>query len=424
MKRTILPPPPAPMPSLSHYATSSASSPSYFLTSPSISSAQFPPSPFAEDCHPVKKRKNLELPSFLSKTFSMICECPTHIASWNQEGTSFYVFNSKELSEKLIPQYFKHNNFSSFVRQLNFYGFQKVRSNTQPPNPKEEDTRILEFKHPFFQRDNPDLLSEIRRVGVPGGGAVVQQDYDILKCQITELASQVEYLTSTVHELKSILKRCRFDDGVTSSSKLPRLCQRWDTTLDEETLEMLMSLDRGPDDETGTVPASLSISLALTSCHSSLSEPPKSIRGAPYSHSVFKTDCLLSQKTRAEMHPNSSLHALDPLEHRTSVPLNQACALFGSLLSEYYTSANFSTVNLPKNSIPTDRALSGSASSPSSSFSSCTLSPGVAPTGAGMSHFLSPLSEAYAKICPPAMLESASSPSQRKFGEKIGAPNL
>jgi hypothetical protein len=74
----------------------------------------------------------VEMPLFLSKTYAMLRECPAKLASWNHEGTSFFVFDPKEFSEKMIPQFFKHNNFSSFVRQLNFYGFQKVKTNCSP----------------------------------------------------------------------------------------------------------------------------------------------------------------------------------------------------------------------------------------------------------------------------------------------------
>ena len=76
-----------------------------------------------------RKRKSLEQPLFLTKTFAMLNECPITIACWNKEGNSFYILNQKELSENIIPKYFKHNNFSSFVRQLNFYGFYKVKTN-------------------------------------------------------------------------------------------------------------------------------------------------------------------------------------------------------------------------------------------------------------------------------------------------------
>lgn len=111
--------------------TSKSSSSIPSLSPPLLSS--LPPS--YDDCTPylnIRKRKNVELPLFLSKTYSMICESPPTIASWNHDGTSFYVLDSKSLSEIMIPKYFKHNNFSSFVRQLNFYGFHKVRSNSQP----------------------------------------------------------------------------------------------------------------------------------------------------------------------------------------------------------------------------------------------------------------------------------------------------
>jgi|TARA_B110000977_G_scaffold176123_1_gene231455 heat shock transcription factor len=43
------------------------------------------------------------------------------IVSWSEEGTQFTIHQTNEFASELLPKYFKHSNFSSFVRQLNSY---------------------------------------------------------------------------------------------------------------------------------------------------------------------------------------------------------------------------------------------------------------------------------------------------------------
>ncbi|KAL2323135.1 hypothetical protein Fmac_027514 [Flemingia macrophylla] len=91
-------------------------------------------------------------PPFLSKTFDLVDD-PTldPIISWGSTGLTFVVWDPLEFARIVLPRHFKHNNFSSFVRQLNTYGFRKI------------DTDKWEFFNQAFQRGNKQLLKNIQR---------------------------------------------------------------------------------------------------------------------------------------------------------------------------------------------------------------------------------------------------------------------
>uniref|UniRef100_A0A0E0B3V0 HSF-type DNA-binding domain-containing protein n=1 Tax=Oryza glumipatula TaxID=40148 RepID=A0A0E0B3V0_9ORYZ len=89
---------------------------------------------------------------FLTKTHQMVEESATdEVISWGKEGRSFVVWKPVEFARDLLPLHFKHCNFSSFVRQLNTYGFRKVVPDR------------WEFANGNFRRGEQGLLSGIRR---------------------------------------------------------------------------------------------------------------------------------------------------------------------------------------------------------------------------------------------------------------------
>ena len=80
-----------------------------------------------------KKRKSLTIElkqdKFLLKLYEILSKDEySKIIHWSQNGSYIIITNIDALSKKILPIYFNHQNYSSFVRQLNMYNFHKIRT--------------------------------------------------------------------------------------------------------------------------------------------------------------------------------------------------------------------------------------------------------------------------------------------------------
>lgn len=152
----------------------------------------------------------------------MINECDPTIASWTDEGDKFVVKNKDIFASTVIPQYYDHNNYSSFTRQLNFYGFTREQSMTI----KVSDLNSLAvgqetFYHQFFQRGRPDLLKNLQRRSTDTKNSKKRKkprtDGDI-----SFLQGRIENLEETAKEMMATMKQMR-DDSFASASAIQNL---------------------------------------------------------------------------------------------------------------------------------------------------------------------------------------------------------
>ncbi|RHY34916.1 hypothetical protein DYB32_000589 [Aphanomyces invadans] len=103
---------------------------------------------------PRSKKRDVGVPKFLRSLFEMLETEDTQIISWTLDGASVQVLDRHTLESHILPKYFKHSKFTSFQRQLNYFGFKK---NTK------FRSHMYTFTHPYFRQNRKDLLSKITR---------------------------------------------------------------------------------------------------------------------------------------------------------------------------------------------------------------------------------------------------------------------
>lgn len=80
---------------------------------------------------------------------------------WSGNGDAIVIFDADTFKRVILDktaEMFKTKNFTSFVRQLNLYGFRKV-----PTNGKSDPNKNMKFEHPHFVQHKPQMMHLVQR---------------------------------------------------------------------------------------------------------------------------------------------------------------------------------------------------------------------------------------------------------------------
>ncbi|RLO11458.1 hypothetical protein DYB28_000609 [Aphanomyces astaci] len=141
-------------------------------------------------------------PMFLQKLFDMLHAMPPFLGGWCHGGSAFEISAPLEFARLVLPQYFKHSKYTSFVRQLNFYGFVK--------GAKVSDVATsVVFQHVHFIQHKPHLMRRIKRKTNHSNEAFNQdavEAVDELRRDVEEIKATLSGLDAQLKQLQEVVK--------------------------------------------------------------------------------------------------------------------------------------------------------------------------------------------------------------------------
>ncbi|PVU97830.1 hypothetical protein BB561_000302 [Smittium simulii] len=179
---------------------------------------------------PTNVNQKIRVTGFLNKLYNLVDDTSSNnYIRWTESGESFLVYKHEDFAKEILPKFFKHNNFSSFVRQLNMYGFHKVPHLQQGVMASDNSSQeSWEFSNPHFQQNQPDLLHFVirncrsksaRDDYAPSGVKLIENSKASIDTRTTILDSEIN---QKFENLARELEKTK-DHQITLSTEIKRL---------------------------------------------------------------------------------------------------------------------------------------------------------------------------------------------------------
>ena len=145
----------------------------------------------------MSKKQGARPNKFLIRLYNMLSQgVHSNCVVWSESGTSFIISNIPEFTVSVLPQYFKHKNFSSFVRQLNMYDFHKER----------ETGDLQVYSHPCFLKGDRDKINHVHRKTSEQyieskPISLLEEKYNIISSKQKVLTEKISMLEQNYQEL-------------------------------------------------------------------------------------------------------------------------------------------------------------------------------------------------------------------------------
>ncbi len=151
-----------------------------------------------------------KVPKFLRRLYREVSDPDNKCICWDENGEKIRIVNKEMFVKDTLPKLSKTKEYSGFIRQLNIYGFIKIK------NAKNDDTE--EYYNCFFKKNDPECMEHITRIKkhtkedsrlnqstIENNLAYLTNSNYRLNGEIAELRERVEKQERTINGLLEIL---------------------------------------------------------------------------------------------------------------------------------------------------------------------------------------------------------------------------